>query len=114
MAFILYNIDINNFEEQDLTVQIQDRDTLEDPPGDTEEIDLEGSGEDVPPCILESIDANDDKTRAIKSRRLIIGFNSTPEYDVTTFSDGSDTRFLVALKRNFAEDRKSTRLNSSH
>lgn len=100
MDFIIYNIDFKNFEAQDLTVQIQDRDTLEDPPGDTVEIDLQGS-ENV--CVLESLDNDSDKTKAIKSRRLRFGFNSNATYDVGTFSDGSDTRFLVALKRTFAD-----------
>src|SRR5688572_28971241 len=101
MPFMIYTILFNNFEEQDLTIQIQDLDTLEDPPGDTGGGELGDGSENV--CVLESVDANDDKTKPVKARRLIFGFNSNTTYDVNTFSDGSDTRFFVALKRGFSD-----------
>lgn len=100
MPFLIYNIPFENFENQELTIQIQNLDTYEGPGGDTGGGTLQGS-ENV--CILESIDNDSDKTKAIKSRRLRFGFNSTAEFDASTFSDGSDTTFFTALKRGFAD-----------
>jgi hypothetical protein len=106
MPFLNYYISYNNAELEDVEIQLQDLDTLEDPPGDTINIALEAS--DAPPLeptIMESVNTDDDKTTSVKPKRLRIGFNSDT-YDiggtdtvvnVKTFSDGGDGRFLVRL-----------------
>jgi hypothetical protein len=106
MDFINYYITYKNFEEQAVEIQLQDLDTLEDPPGDTVNVNLEASDSPtLEPSVMESVSTDDDKTQAIKAKRLRIGFNSG-EYDVDgvdtvvnvqTFSDGGDGRFLVRI-----------------
>lgn len=102
MAFINYYIRFDNVEGEEIELQLQDLSTLDDPPGDTVNVILEGK-EDV--CILDSVEQDDDKFKAIKGRRLTCGFNSKDydvdgvdtNIDVETFSDGDDGRFLVRL-----------------
>lgn len=102
MSFINYYIRFTNIETEDVEIQIQDLSTLEDPPGATVEIELEGKEDAV---VLESVEQDDDKTKAIKGRRLTFGFNSgdydvggsDAVVDVDTFSDGDDGRFRVRL-----------------
>lgn len=103
MDFKNYYITFLNFEEEDVEIQLQDLDTLDDPPGDTININLTGSES---PAIMESVSTDDDKTLAIRPKRLKIGFLSGDEYDidgaeslvdVSTFSDGSEGRFLTRI-----------------
>src|SRR5688572_22628719 len=106
MSFLNYYITHNNFEGEDIEIQVQDLDTLEDPPGDTVNITLTASDEPtLAPAVMESVNSDDDKTVSIKPKRLRVGFNSDV-YDVDgvdtvvnvkTFSDGGDGRFLVRL-----------------
>lgn len=104
MSFLNYYIRFENFigEGEDVEIQIQDLATLDDPPGPTVEIELEGKDIAV---LMDSVTNEDNKTEAIKGRRLTFGFNSG-EYDVDgvdtvvdvgTFSDGDDGRFRVRL-----------------
>lgn len=106
MNFEIYYINFKNFELEDVEIQLQDLDTLSDPPGDTTRIDIEASDEALPPAVMESVNTDDNKTTSIKPKRLNIGFNSG-EYDVDgvdevvdveTFSDGGDDRYLVRLQ----------------
>lgn len=104
MNFLNYYIRFKNWigEGQNVEIQLQDLSTLDDPPGDTVEIELEGKEDAV---ILESVSNEDNKTEAIKGRRLTFGFNSGTYnvdgtdtiVDVSTFSDGDDGRFRVRL-----------------
>lgn len=100
--FINYYIRFDNAEQQEVELQLQDLSTLEDPPGDTVNVILEGK-EDV--CVLDSSDQDENVTKAIKGRRLTCGFNSgdydvdgtDTNIDVDSFSDGDDGRFRVRL-----------------
>lgn len=97
MDFIIYYITFKNFEENEVEIQLQDLSTLENPPGDTVNVNLEGSDEPgLAPVLMDSI-GDEDKTQAIRGKRMRLGFNSDEDYDVETFSNGSDTRFLVRL-----------------
>lgn len=104
MSFLNYYIRFKNWigEGQDVEIQVQDLATLTDPPGDTVEIELEGKDGAV---LMDSVTNEDDKTEAVKGRRLTFGFNSgnydvggtDTVVDVGTFSDGDDGRFRVRL-----------------
>lgn len=88
----VYKIQFTNVEGADIEANIQDLD--EAPSGG-----LEG-GEN--PCILETVDSDDNVTKPIISRRLTVVFNSqifSPTYgpDVETFSDGDDDRYRASI-----------------
>jgi len=98
---VSYRLDIVNFEQQAIRVDITaprdaDVDEFIDP-------FLEGSDNAI---ILESVDADDDKTKVIKGRRLTCGFLSTDEIpgavttlanNADTFSDGDEDDYMVQL-----------------
>lgn len=101
MNFLDYYISFKNYETEDVEIQLQDLSTLEDPPGPTIRIDLQGAEN---PAIMSSTSSDDDKTTSIKGKRLDVSFNSKDNYDFNgtpglvnadTFSDGEDGRFLV-------------------
>jgi len=92
MPFVQYEINFDNFEEQNVNVRIQDQDG----PADAVTT-LQASDEALPPVVMESVNTDDDKTTSIKPKRLRIGFNSDDDNDVRTFSDGGDDKFLVVL-----------------
>jgi hypothetical protein len=75
MEFIYYNIDFNNFEQDDIRVQIK---RLQSEPESTIRT-LEGGD---PVAVLETVEQDEDKMKSVRGRRLTIGFNSydTPVY----------------------------------
>lgn len=84
----LYILPFKNFEETDVEITIEDMDIS------AAFSALEGSAE---PCVISSVNLDDDKTATIKSRRMKIGFNSNEFFDLDNFSDGSHDRFLATL-----------------
>lgn len=88
---LIHKIEFKNFEQADIEVNVEDMDIS------AAFISLQG-GET--PCILESVENDDDKTRVIKGRKLLISFNSqtyTNAPNVDNFSDGDDDRFLASI-----------------
>src|SRR5688572_30760852 len=106
MDFLNYYITHTNFENESIEIQVQDLDTLEDPPGDTVNILLIASeGPPLGPAVKGFVNSDGDKTRSVKPKRLR-GRVNFDGYDgdgvdtgvnVKTFSDGGDGRFLVRL-----------------
>jgi hypothetical protein len=94
MDTLVYYIDHKNYEDQDIEIQTTDLDTVDDPPGNSIRIDIQGADS---PVILDTVDSDDDKTKPIRGRRLTASFNSDEKYNIDTFSDGGDGRFLVRL-----------------
>ncbi len=88
-----YTIEYIGFEEETIITYLTPF------PASASDNPLEGSGE---PSIMESVNTDDDKTTVIKSKRLLIGFNSGADpastgvnVDVETFS--GDELFLAEI-----------------
>lgn len=94
MDLLEYKITFKNAEDVTHVITTQDTDTIDplDPSQPVVTTDLEGKDQ---VAILESIDNDDDKTRAIRGRRMQFGFNSDDTTNVETFADGEEDRFKV-------------------
>lgn len=90
---IIYQIQFNNAQGDDVLVQITDRERFDNTGDNTVEyVDLLGV---APAFELETFNVNEDKFNPILGLRATIRFKSTNQYNFTTFSSGEDYRFFV-------------------
>jgi hypothetical protein len=98
MSSISYLIQFTNVEGTLHYLSVFDAD------GDSGLTSIEGSEE---PAIMETPELDEDKTQAIRAKRLKIGFNSTDDPDLIDadfFSGGGDDRFSAQLRLEFPPD----------
>ena len=101
---VTYEIDIVNFESLRVEGLIECLNQPAIDPADAIDSFLEGS---ETPLILESVENDDDKTKVIKGRKLLLGFNSTDPSsfgtgtllgnNVDSFADGVEDDFRVQV-----------------
>jgi hypothetical protein len=91
---LAYRVRFTNVDAQVVTILIYDTLVQIEDDQDVEIIDLEGAGD---PCHLSTIDNDEDKFTPIKAKQCITRFNSSVNYNRTTFAEGPDNRFYKTV-----------------